>query len=381
MDNKRITSCASHADQRTLTTKESEKTIEMDFATMGTRQSTLYPRITTHIKEIIKRLKYKLRDPEDPEQEPILGPIPIIGTVKLHGTHADIIVSSDDRITFQSRNNAVLTEAADNLGFAKAMSTKTTTILHIRDQFIGRWRELNPGKPLNPNLSVTIAGEWVGEKIQKGVAISQLSRRLVIISAKINGCWVPDSLYADIEAPEDGIYNISRAGVYHSTLYPENPQRTIDELDLLADRIAANCPFAKTFGIEGEGEGIVWKLIPYIDDPELWFKSKGGRFKPTFTPAPRKPAVDQAERWEAAAEAAKGWCSEQRLEQGWDFLREKGISQDMKGIGAFLKWVQVDILTEEDGYIKGYNVDKDMLRREIIGLAKPWFLERCKGAA
>ncbi|KAL1593324.1 hypothetical protein SLS60_010932 [Paraconiothyrium brasiliense] len=338
-------------------------------------ESTLYPKITTHIEEVIKTLKYKLCNPDFPEQGLTLEPIPIVGTVKLHGTHADILIDSDNNITLQSRNNAVLLEIADNLGFAKAMSKKQSTILKLRDQFLARWKELNPNKTLSTELPITIAGEWIGEKIQKGVAISKLSRRLVIISAKINGAWVTDSDYADIEAPEDDIYNISRAGTYHSILYPEEPQKTIDELEPLADTIAAQCPFAESFGIIGEGEGLVWKLVSYMSDSDLWFKTKGGRFKPTYTPAPKKPPVDQAEKRKAAKALAESWCSEQRLEQGWDYLREKGIDQNMKGIGAFLKWVQVDILTEEKRYVAEHKVDVELLRKEIIGRAKPWYLE------
>jgi hypothetical protein len=296
--------------------------------------------------------------------------------VKLHGTHADILVSSSNTITLQSRNNAVLLETADNLGFANAMSRKHPTILRLRDQLVDRWKELNAEKRLDAALPITIAGEWIGENVQKGVAVSKLSRRLVIISAKINGSWVADSEYADIEAPQDDIYNISRAGTYHSVLYPEDPQRTIDDLEPLAETIAAHCPFAKSFGITGEGEGVVWKLVPYISDSDLWFKTKGGRFKPTFTPAPKKPPVDQAEKQQRATALAEAWCSEQRLEQGWDYLREKSLEQNMKGIGAFLKWLQLDIITEEKHYISKHAVDEDMLKKVIIARGKAWYLER-----
>ncbi|KAJ4305581.1 hypothetical protein N0V90_001112 [Kalmusia sp. IMI 367209] len=267
-------------------------------------ESTLYPKITNHIKEIIKTLKYKVLDPEHPEDETNLPPIPIIGTVKLHGTHADILIYNDNTIILQSRNNATLIETADNQGFAKAMSTKQPTILKLRDQFVTRWKTVNPGTPLDASLPITIAGEWIGEKIQKGVAISSLSKRLVIISAKINGAWIADSEYADIEAPEEDIYNISRAGTYHSILYPENPEKTISELEPLAEKVAARCPFAESFGVVGEGEGLVWKLVPYIHDTDLWFKTKGGRFKPTFTPAPKKPAAGAEEK---AGSCCDGW--------------------------------------------------------------------------
>lgn len=348
-----------------------------DFTIMGTRESTLYPKITTHIKDVVKALKNKLRDPDNPEQEPILGSIPIIGTVKLHGTHADIIISPSNKLTFQSRNNATLTESTDNFGFAEAMSSKQSAILHIRDRILSRWKTLNLHSTLDPTLPITIAGEWIGHKIQSHVAVSHLPRRFVIISIRINNQWVPDPPYADIEDPAHDIYNVSRGGTYHATLYPENIQRTIDDLLPLTERIAASCPFASSFGIEGEGEGLVWKLVPYASDASFWFKTKGGRFRPTFAPAPKKAAKGRAERWEVAAEVAGMWCSGERMEQGWDYLREKGVRRDRAGVGVFLKWVQVDILTEEKGYIKEHGVDVDMLKREVIGKAKGWYLERC----
>jgi len=73
---------------------------------------------------------------------------------------------------------------------------------------------------------------------------------------------------------------------------------------------------------------------------------------------------------------AQGWWGEERLEQGWAYLREKGIKRGMRGIGEFLKWVQMDILVEEKGYIREHAVDEVMLRQAIIGVAKPWFLAR-----
>ena len=48
----------------------------------------------------------------------------------------------------------------------------------------------------------------------------------------------------------------------------------------------------------------------------------------------------------------------------------------MRGIGAFLKWVQTDILVEEKLFIEGNQVDERFLRAEIIAIAKPWFLDR-----
>lgn len=340
-------------------------------------ETTLYPKITNHIHEVIKTLKQQNRNPEQPENEVVLEPVPIVGTVKLHGTHGDILVYRNNTIIFQSRNNVSLLPTADNQGFAAAMATKQTAILRLRDRYLTQWRAMHPFGELDTGLPITISGEWCGAKIQKGVAISELSKRFVIISVKINGSWVADTEYADVESPEGDIYNISRGGTYHSTLYPEDPQRTMHELEALAEKVAKRCPFAGSFGVAGEGEGLVWKLVPWVEKSELWFKTKGGRFKPTFTPAPKKTlSSSEAEKRDAAAVLAKAWCSVMRMEQGWDYLREKGIVRNMRGIGEFLKWVQHDIEVEEAGSIEEHKIDRQMLRLEIVGIAKPWYLER-----
>lgn len=296
--------------------------------------------------------------------------------VKLHGTHADVVMYHDDSIVFQSRNNVGLQTSKDNHGFATAMSGRKRTLLRLRDLYVARWRQLNPSVILDPARPVIMAGEWIGENIQKGVAIAKLSKRFVIVSVNINGQWVRDTDYAAMTAPNHDIYNVSRAGLFHATLYPEDAQRTISELEPVAEQVAAQCPFAASFGVEGEGEGLVWKLVPagYNANPALWFKTKGGKFKPTFVRPPKKQSEGEEERRQVAAAVAHVWCSEQRLEQGWDFLRENGIERGMRGLGEFLRWVQKDVLVEEKGYIVEHKVDEAALRLEIAKIAKPWFL-------
>lgn len=345
-------------------------------------QSTLYPKITTHIGEIIEQLQRLNRDPAHPEANIILKPVPFIGTVKLHGTHADILVYPDDRIVFQSRNVIGLSIVKDNQEFAATMSKKTDAILQLRDMCLVRWEELNPNTSPEDGLPVLIAGEWIGEKIQKDVAIAQLSRRFVIISININGTWQKDEEYSDISLPIHDIYNASRAGVFHVTLYPETPERTASEIEHMTEAVASNCPFAATFHISGLGEGVVWKPVPphYNANPSLWFKSKGGKFKPTFFRPPKHAVgIDVIqERRKAAAAVAAAWCSQQRLEQGWDVLREKGIERDARALGDFLKWIQCDILVEERSYIRNNAVDEAALKSEIARIAKPWYRARLR---
>jgi hypothetical protein len=344
-------------------------------------ETTLYPKITTHIYQVVAILRGLDRDREKPGPDVPLEHIPIIGTVKLHGTHADILIHSDNTITFQSRNLTNLSIDKDNQGFAAAMSSKTTALLELRDLYLARWKELNPTSALNPSAPVIIAGEWIGTKIQKDVAIAQLSRRFVIVSVNINSTWQKDQNYTDISLPHHDIYNISRAGVYHATLYLEDIKRTAEEVERLAEEVAARCPFAATFGINGDGEGIVWKLVPeeYNANPALWFKSKAGKFKPNFFRPPKKRNTTVEEKRDNAAEMAAVWCSEQRMEQGCDMLREKDIERDLTGLGEWLKWVQEDVLVEERGQIKRTGVDEKELKIEVGKIGRMWYLEKLRG--
>lgn len=348
--------------------------------------TTLYPKITNRIKEVLYTLSYdtnpsslseavrKLSLSEATEQ------LPLVGTVKLHGTHADILIyPNDDTIVLQSRNCLNISTQADNHGFAAAMQHKSKNVVRLRDRYYARYKELNHDIQIDPNRALIIAGEWIGEKIQKGVALVHLSKRFVIISANINGQWLPDEDYADIHDEEAEVYNISRAGFYHAILDKSNVEKTEQELEKLAEDVAVSCPFAATFGVAGEGEGIVWKIKSYCSDPRMWFKTKGGKFKPTYTPTPGKgpPADDKlVEKRTMAVKFAEAWCSERRLEQGWDFLREKGLSQNMKNMAIFLKWVTEDILVEEKWDIDEHEVDSKLLRAEIIRIAKPWYLKQ-----
>ena len=340
-------------------------------------ESTLYPKITNHISEIVERLQELERDPQHPEAHISLTPIPIVGTVKLHGTHADILVHANDDIVFQSRNLTSLSTAKDNAGFAAAMSNKTNALLQLRNLYLARWSKLNPTKTLHQHHPVLVAGEWIGSKIQKDVCISQLSRRFVIISVKIDGVWQNDQEYADISLEDDDIYNVSRAGLYRATLHTEDLALTVSRVETLAEEVAARCPFAATFGLTGLGEGIVWKLTSpkYNANPSLWFKTKGGKFKPQIFKQPRQTLADGALRGKrrAARLAAETWCSAQRLEQGWDVLKEKGVKRDGGAAGEYLDWVTQDVLVEEKTRIKDEGVDKSVLVVEIGKIARAWY--------
>jgi hypothetical protein len=343
-------------------------------------ESTLYPKITDKLGDVRQLLiqagVVTVQRGEGEETASVTyspNTFDIVGTVKLHGTHADIVVHTDDRTTFQSRNKEMLTKERDNCGFVAAMESQNAAILGLRDRYHERFCELNPEEPIDRSKPLLLAGEWIGQGIQKGVAITQLPRTFVIVSASINGTWLPDTVYADIHDEEHNIYHISRAGFYHTTLNLNNLPESLHSLNEITAKVENRCPFAATFDIHGKGEGIVWKFSLYPSHSQLWFKVKVTDFQATAS-APTDPAKI-AKLGVAAAFAARV-VTEVRLEQAWDYLAEMGIKRDNTATGQFLKWLCNDVRVEEKTEIETRGIDGKALNGAIGKLAKPWFLGR-----
>ncbi|TGO40865.1 hypothetical protein BHYA_0030g00320 [Botrytis hyacinthi] len=239
---------------------------------MASKKDTLYPKISGKPKNLL--LEFSKYQRTSKTRRAIL---PVTGTVKLHGTHGDIRITADDTICVQTRNSDVLTPALDSLKFLDFIQPARTKILALKKQFHARFMKLNPKAKINDEHPLIIAGEWIGPKIQKDVAVSALpDRYFVIISVSINNEWQLDEPYSDIENESINILNISRGGFYHETIELKNPEPAFTKMQALADEVEKECPFAKTFGIIGLGEGIVWKpAAPLCHDAKYWLKLKG----------------------------------------------------------------------------------------------------------
>ncbi|KAI9730873.1 MAG: hypothetical protein M1834_005591 [Cirrosporium novae-zelandiae] len=335
-------------------------------------ESTLYPKITNRITDVLRDLDRALY----PNVSPRI--IPLVGTVKLHGTHADIVIRGDNSIALQSRNRTSLSLEADNYKFAQFMWVLQPQILNLKQQYHARYTELNPGGPaMDPEFPLIIAGEWIGQGIQTGVAIAQLSPRFVIVSAAINGSWLPDNDYADIHNEATGIYNISRGGFFHNYLDRNDVEASKEKLQVLANDIEKKCPFGESFGIHGVGEGVVWKLRNHSGDPKFWFKVKGPKFSTSSMPKMSKIQDPTVEGKKAQArEFTEAIVTARRLEQGLEYLEEMGVNRDQNGMGVFLKWVVNDCLTEEKREMQERGIGVKMLSKEINSKAKAWYSKK-----
>jgi len=311
----------------------------------------------------------------------------LVGTTKLHGTHADIVLtsslSSSTEIRLQSRNQTSLAPGKnDNSGFAAFALPLRAQILELGRRIVARYEALNPGVvvEISEESPLVIAGEWCGKGIQKGVALTQLERCFVIVSLWVNGGWVLDENYKGVCDEAVGVYNISRAGYFHFSFDLEDADGSERAVQALADKVERACPFARTFGIEGMGEGIVWKAREYCGDPAFWFKTKGDALAVSQSNKVPPSAVAMENR-HRAENFAKAVVTENRLMQGWEYMGEMGMERGLKGMGGFLGWVVQDCLAEEEGEMRKVGISKTVLKPAIVGIAKGWFERKVAGEA
>lgn len=243
----------------------------------ATPSNTFFPKIVTISGFIVAYKKYLKENLPTYGKRKQSSVVKLIGAIKLHGTHVDIVVYNDNSFRLQSRHQSSLNYKTDVYGCARILLPMHQEIIALRDQFVRQYEVLNGASSFKKDIPITIAGEWVGPKIQRGVALEKLPKKaFVIIEAKINDAWVPINKYAEVKIEEKGFYNISRATFGYQTIDVYNPEAAKKKIEELTLRVERECPFAKTFGIKGVGEGIVWKPINALGaDSKYWFKIKG----------------------------------------------------------------------------------------------------------
>ena len=335
--------------------------------------TTLFPKITGKATELL----YAIR--KEPRCKGVSS-FPLVGTVKLHGAHADIVIDRNDNVRLQSRNRLEVTMEDDLYGLASFLLPLRKEILVLKVMALDVFGEICPSSEVNPECPVIFAGEWIGYGIQKGVAIAKMeSECFVILGVSINGRWESLEPYSHIANMAVGIHNIAKAGLYYETLDLVDYEESMKRLQRPTLEVEKRCPFAfNAFGLEGTGEGIVWRFENELgNDPNFWFKTKGPKF--SRSDAPTKPKESNEDGVALAKDFVNAVIDEMRLKQGLDYLREMGIAHDKKGLGSFVKWLTNDVLVEEKGEIDNSHVDVGLLKKEIANVSRLWYLEKLDG--
>ena len=274
------------------------------------------------------------------------------GTVKIHGTNAGVVLHKNGQLDFQSRER-VLSLEQDNAGFMLAM---------LNTNWIGALERFNF------NEYVAVYGEWCGGNIQKGVAINGLPKMFIIFGIKIDDVWI--DLPADFHNNGINIYNILQFPTYEMDIDFNNPELSQNKLIDLTMAVEEECPVGKFFGVSGIGEGIVWTSV---DNEDFKFKSKGE--KHSTSKVKTLNAVD-IESLEGLKEFVDLAVTENRLEQGLQYLNEMGLSLDQKSTGQFLGWMVKDVIKEETDTIVANQFDVKKVKSAVSNKARIWFLNR-----
>jgi hypothetical protein len=296
---------------------------------------------------------------KDENGEPIYGhltPYPILkfrGTVKLHGTNAGIRKEKDGSYWFQSRENDLSLEK-DNARFYALMNMRPYERLFDGIQF---------------EDTCVIYGEWCGENIQKGVAITQLPKMFVIFAVRIDDVYMDLKQYSHLRMPEHDIYNILDFPHWEMDIDFNEPELVQNKLIDLTMAVEAECPVGKQLGVTGTGEGIVWE---HVNGPLRYiFKVKGEKHQNSKVKTLTTVNVEEVENMKAFIEYA---VTENRMKQGIDKMIENHVPLELKSTGEYLRWVYNDVIKEESDTILKNGIDVKKLGSAVSAKARMYWM-------
>lgn len=307
-------------------------------------------------------------------------PVPILnftGSTKIHGSNAGIGCNSSGDIWFQSRER-VLDTIQDNAGFCLWGE-------HNKD----KWKLVFERMCFNYGLNfdnIYIWGEWFGSSIQKGVAVSQLKEkkfgifRMVFVkqdetdSEKFEEYDVdPKEWHTAFTELFDNVFVIdSIVPPIELSIDFNEPHLVQNKLLELTLAVEEECPVGKYFGVSGTGEGLVWSTTD-VEWLPRW-KTKGEKHSVSKVTTLRELTEAEISSKNSAAEFVEFACTQNRLEQGIDKLKEMGLPIEIRSMGAFLKWVGSDILKEYHDVLVVSYIDKKDVMGPINMKAKTWFM-------
>jgi len=314
------------------------------------------------------------------------GPVSYRGKIKLHGVNAAVRYCNGE-IEAQSRNGLIPADD-DPEGFRRWLDTQQSYFKQL-DRFFP--------------LDVTIFGEWCGQGVKKGTAVSQIGKKIfavfcVMFGKDIDTAFVvtePNEIALILPNLPEDVYILPWQGEAFDVEFVD-PQKKVlrehdseidvikrDDLKEIAERLSKvvdelePCdPWVKAeFGVEGVCEGLVFypgagKIIRRKTLSDLSFKAKG-----------KKHAVKQSkERVQVAPEVlasidafVTAFATENRFEQGIQVLN---LTFDPKNIGPFLQWVCKDIEKESKEELRVSGLEWSQVQKGIQVKARTWFLCR-----
>ena len=303
----------------------------------------------------------------------ILGETPFVtyrAKIKLHGTNAGVQVTPQGEVAAQKRTQ-IIQPNNDNAGFAS-------------------WVEANIEyfRALKSDRTLTIFGEWCGSSIQKGVAISQIERKvLAVFAIQYDGVFVPGKLEVrpdkirEILPPHEDIFVLPYYGEAITLDFGDTTQlkAAAETINKMVETVESVDPWVKaTFDIEGVGEGLV--MYPETDDvvirdgyTRLMFKAKGEKHQVVRN---KKAVQIDPEVAKSIDEFVNLFVTEARLQQALTEACDGKV--DIKKMGQFLKWISQDIQKESSVELAAANLTWKQVNKSITTTARKWYSDLVK---
>lgn len=321
------------------------------------------------IKELTERCQFVGKDENGKAIYDHTKPLPIINfmkTVKIHGKNGGVILFKDGTIRTQSRNR-VLSPESDNNGFDKWVSERAECFKEIGTRLFKAFGFLD---------KFIVYGEFAGENIQKNVAVMHTPKSFYVFS--VVGFTGDERLenftltLSDLfDYPQQNIYSICQFPYHWVSIDLNRADEYIPQLQEIALAIENECPVGKFHGVSGIGEGAVFTA--YYDNEVYRFKVKGE--KHSASKVKLLPTVD-AVMIKDVREFVEQTVTENRLQQGIDYMNEMQTPTDIKHIGDFLRWVVGDVHKEEVDIIETKGFEKKLVNQEITKIAKRFYFEK-----
>lgn len=354
-----------------------------DVVTMLTMTNTFKP--WPDICSFHERRRFAHHFPND-----IVTPMMFRAKIKLHGTNAGIN-RTNGVVTAQSRNGFLTPEGSDNAGFR--------TYVEKSKAF---WETVGEG-------DFTVFGEWAGPGVQKGVALTQIGKKIFAIFAILIGDRLmvsPEHILEFLGEPKDELFYVLP---WHDDEIQQDENVVLSESDVfitkgrieidwndsaesLSQKIAPinewvaeveKCdPWVKSvFNVEGTGEGLVFYPTSFLlrndsgsmtlENFSNWtFKAKGEEHKNIKTAKPVQVDAEKAASVDAFAELV---LTEARLQQG-----ATAVGIEIKNTGKFVAWCIADVQKETSAELEASGLTWELVQKPLTNLARKWFIEQTK---
>lgn len=297
--------------------------------------------------------------------------ITFIETIKIHGTNAGFTLTKTGEVAAQSRSRLLSLESDNNGFYAWVMnSQRKEELVNTISNFIN----------FDKVKQVTVFGEFAGESIQKGVAVSQLPKSFYVFAVQVmyddeTVEWLPIDTIKFFENKDVNIYNVLMFPTRKIDIDFNTPENYVNDLVDRATRIGDSCLVGEYFGIQDKtGEGVVLRSINSPDGHTYLFKVKDDRH--SNSKVAKLSKVDQI-AIKNTKEFVENVVTENRLEQGLEWIKnEMMLPLEMKSLGAYIKWVTEDTIKEEKDIIIEKQLDFSKVKKEIGNVARKFYIQR-----